>query len=666
VEEIGIDFATTQCQLANSDLKVTFLDCPGSPTESTSVGETSCNDLKLEITIEPDNWTLAVGESKDFRAYVTGTWKTGPQQGVIAFSHASIDPIWRSGDGTIADFLVLDNGMVTNTLVGKKSNLDPIEIYAKVNENPPYLVEPGRASVKVTGDYIDIRITPPGDEFCPGESKIFEAYLMNSADEQLFPFPIPVMWESSNSSVASCGPCYEDPAVLITAANIGGPATATITARSVDYDLTQTAQVTVEREIPKINISSYHSGDKAYAAGANLVGTIVECGTRRVKWIQVTAESKTGSNISLLTPVGDDAKFSVLINLDWGINHLTFITRDANNGLVPNNMAGKDFWLRRVPHCVKIGGTNPPKLPTVLYGTPVTWYSEKPEIATVDATTDPQYVAVTGHAKGWAKLYTYWQGYTVVRWVGVSKGTNYVPTHQDDPFYEPEHVPSPAVVQMLAQMGYFTYASDLNNKYFVGQYLSDPNHACLFCGFQQYLGFLYDGSSIQSISPSTGCILYVIPLAVNEKGQVVGDIGWISAIGCVKDWMGFIYNHGILSYVADPYAYGSYLMDINNLGKAAGNSYSGAGYDWGFIYDMVFGTFTYIASMPVYINDSGQVLGETYSANGISLWLYKDGVYEPVVGPRYIDGYSLHESGQVYVHYENGQSDLLTRCAPGN
>jgi hypothetical protein len=55
-----------------------------------------------------------------------------------------------------------------------------------------------------------------------------------------------------------------------------------------------------------------------------------------------------------------------------------------------------------------------------------------------------------------------------------------------------------------------------------------------------------------------------------------------------------------------------------------------------------------------------------YSINGWSYLIYKDGVYETVVGPSAIDGLHLHESGQVWVAYENGQSVLLTRCAPGN
>jgi hypothetical protein len=63
-------------------------------------------------------------------------------------------------------------------------------------------------------------------------------------------------------------------------------------------------------------------------------------------------------------------------------------------------------------------------------------------------------------------------------------------------------------------------------------------------------------------------------------------------------------------------------------------------------------------------NDSGQVLGVVSSNSGLSLWLYKDGVYETVVGPSAIWDYHFHESGQVYVTYENGQSALLTRCAP--
>ncbi len=75
VESIGVDFAlksSVECQVLGSDIKVTFLDCEGSPTEKDSMSETSCKDLELEIKVEPAETTLCPCEEKQFKATVTG------------------------------------------------------------------------------------------------------------------------------------------------------------------------------------------------------------------------------------------------------------------------------------------------------------------------------------------------------------------------------------------------------------------------------------------------------------------------------------------------------------------------------------------------------------------------------------------------------------------
>jgi hypothetical protein len=656
VEEVSVDFATEFCQMLGSKLKVTFVDC-GGQVEDYSTGESACKDLDVQITIEPSPWTLPVGQEKDFHAFVTGTWKAGPLQGKLAFSHASIDPMWESDSTSIANFLSDPNGNPNNILHAYKSTLEPITIRAIVSDDLPK----GTAQVTVPGDYIEVL---PGDVTeCPGKQITFAARLMNSTGEEEGSGAINVEWSievvdsSSGAPIASCtaNPCPPGSEVSITTGP--GEGTAKITAHNVEHDLSRFVYLDVHSGIPVIGITFYKNGGRAYVTGVNLVGTIEECGTRRVKFIQVT----NGSDISLLRPVGDNGEFSVMINLNWGDNYLTITTYDANNGRVPNNMDGHYFKLTRLPHCVKSDNTL--QLPTVLYETPVTWQSAKPEIASVDPVTG----IVTGHANGWAKITAQWFGYTLVRWVGVSTGTNYVATHHDDPFYKPEHVP-PVPLQSPFGPGWLI-ATDLNNKYFVGYYELFIAE-CQPGWSHNDIGFLYDGLSFQNIILPTAfpgfCGSNVVPRAVNERGQAVGYIRFLDAYGGVTSDVGFMYDQGAISLIADPDVYFTNPSDINNLGKLVGSSFTGAGGGWGFIYDIVSRTFTYIASYPMYINDSGQVLGYTESANGlISLWLYKDGVYEPVAGPAHIVGdFQLHESGQVYVTYENGNSVLLTRCAP--
>jgi hypothetical protein len=672
VQEIGVDFSNNLCQLLGSTLKVQY-NAPGcgGAWELHDIGETDCKNIDMNVTIEPSQSTLAVGDHVDLKAYVKGIWNEGEFKGKVAFSHAPIPAIWSSDDPLIARFPIPIEGRI----YAIKSYPDPIAVWAKVSESIPNVTyEP--ALIKVTGDYIEIRATKT--DLCPGEEVIFEAFLMNSANEELG--RILVEWSSDRPSTATCNPS-QGFTTTITAGNVEDEAQ--ITAYSADPDHLAIFPVVVSRKAAIMNITSYHNGDRAYAAGANLVGTIEECGTRRVKWLKVT----NGSNTNW-AQIGDDSKFGTPapfnIILTWGINHLTFSTYDANNGRVPNNMEGIDFTLNHVPHCLKSGNTRQ-LLPPILYGTPVTWYSEKPLIASVDSNG-----FVTGHANGWAKLFTYWAGNTVVRWVGVSTETNYLYTHQDDPFYEPEHVPNPAVVQMLGQMGYYTIASDAKNKYFVGGRSEVILPECVGWDRHMYpsMGSLYDGTSIQDfftymdvipwddLFPSY-CNTHVYPYAVNEKGQAVGYIEFNDWNNWLVGRTGFMYSNGVLSFIDHPFGYFTELWDINNLGKAVGWVDYGTGGGRVFIYDVVYRTFTDIGPVgeggpqnfkAVYINDSGQVLGHELFWNSTLIWIYRDGVYEAVAGPSpYFDilyGIRLHESGQVYVTYENGQSVLLTRCAP--
>ncbi len=580
-EAIAVDFENDLCSLVADTIKLTFYDCPGSPTVLYSLAENTCADIDMKMTIEPDLHSVAVGKQAEFKAFITGTWNKGPAQGEIAFSHKHIDPIWSSDAPSIADFV----GQ-TGLIEGKQSNPDPVKVWAKVSEGSDVR---DNALVRV-GDHIEIRPAPPyhGLDFCPGEEKIFEAVLKDAADNYIM--DIQVNWLSSKENVAK----VVSPSGKTTVIK-GGVAegAAYITAESeIEGLFPATVQVTVSYESAKINITSYQNGDKAYASGANLVGTIAECGTRRVAKLTVSRGSFIGS-----VDVGADGTFAIPVPLDWGINHFRFSTYDSDGDRISNNMDGVDFTLRRVPHCLKSDSTL--QLPIKLYGTPVTYTSLRPLIASVDPVTG----VVTGHANGWAPITTMWRGSTIVRWVGVSSTSDYVPTYAGDPFYQPR--PStPAAVQLIDPFQ-FVLTTDLYNKYWAGQYIEGIfDNVCHYTSgsdnsFWKRGGYLYnyDTNTIETFS-SPDFYSGLSPRDVNEIGQVVGSID--TDLQCPAEiavdpsykQVGFIYSAGALINIQYPGAFNTVLHYITNDGFVAGAANNEAtGLYTAFIYDIYGGGF---------------------------------------------------------------------------
>jgi hypothetical protein len=244
-----------------------------------------------------------------------------------------------------------------------------------------------------------------------------------------------------------------------------------------------------------INVAPpYQNGSKVFTSIVGMTGTIdVQCGEGLVTGLVVTVEDAKGeSQIYPPAPVATDGSFAIAVGLDWGVNKLKFETYVGSNK-ISNNMEDIDFTLDRVPHCLKDGSTL--SLPTsTATGIPLFWMSTNPGIASVDSTGH----VLTANSDGWAWIYANVGTVTVVRAVGVSSVTNYVPTLPGDPFYQPERVspwpPPAALLQILDQVsnhfaperngvGYRTPwsigGSDLNGKYWVGSYMTSICPVCI-------------------------------------------------------------------------------------------------------------------------------------------------------------------------------------------
>ena len=235
VESIGVDLAfkgPVECQVLGSDLKVTFLDCLDSPTETDSMSETSCKDLELEITVIPAEMTLSIGEEKQFKATVTGKRK-----GVTIFQDVSIDPIWTSDHPEIVE--IDQSGKV----IGKAISSAPVTIRAKVSASSS--VKEGTAQVTVNCEHCTLEVHPSSKTLAVGGTTALEARLL---DVLRNPVAIPassVTWTSS-SSIVSVNPAIG----LQTTVTGNGPGSATITATYTVDGVSGTANVTVQQQPP--------------------------------------------------------------------------------------------------------------------------------------------------------------------------------------------------------------------------------------------------------------------------------------------------------------------------------------------------------------------------------------------------------------------------------
>jgi hypothetical protein len=122
VTTVSSDNTLAGCQLLGSDLSINFPLCPGSPTESDSLSETTCADLTLALTITPPIMDLSVGQVKTFSATATGT-----RNNIIVFQNAMFSPIWISDQPSVANF-VDQNGNIRGIAL-----ITPIEVHAKVS-----------------------------------------------------------------------------------------------------------------------------------------------------------------------------------------------------------------------------------------------------------------------------------------------------------------------------------------------------------------------------------------------------------------------------------------------------------------------------------------------------------------------------------------------------
>jgi hypothetical protein len=118
VRSEAVDFAAGDCQIVGDDIKVTYPLCPGAPTFTHSVSETSAGcpeDMTFEVKITPQPLTLYVCEERQLKATITGKSADGTK---TLFSDAALDPIWKSENPAFA--FVRNDGVAKGGVVSRE------------------------------------------------------------------------------------------------------------------------------------------------------------------------------------------------------------------------------------------------------------------------------------------------------------------------------------------------------------------------------------------------------------------------------------------------------------------------------------------------------------------------------------------------------------------
>jgi hypothetical protein len=189
VTTVDTEITGAGCQVLGSDIKITYPDCPGSPTETDSVTEQTCADLTLELMIKPLIMDLPVNQVKTFSATATG--KRGP---ATVFQDVTVFPIWKSDQPFVANF-VDQKGSIR----GIATNPTPVTVRASVSESSG-VEKTALVNVFCQGCTVEIQAAT---SVPLGGSQELTAIVKDSQGAAVSVMPATLSWESSDPAVAS-------------------------------------------------------------------------------------------------------------------------------------------------------------------------------------------------------------------------------------------------------------------------------------------------------------------------------------------------------------------------------------------------------------------------------------------------------------------------------
>ncbi len=186
----AVDIQGGDCVLLSDDVQITFLDCPGSPTEFSSLSDISHKDLKLEISLDPTAMDLPVKEVDRFSATVTCRRGT-----TTIFTNLEVEPIWTSAAPEVASFVDL-----LGSVRGNMTSPWPVTVRASLGASSGV---DAAADVSVFCPGCTVAIQAPRPRLSVGETVPLTAVVRDGQGEVVEVSPETLTWTSSDPAVAA-------------------------------------------------------------------------------------------------------------------------------------------------------------------------------------------------------------------------------------------------------------------------------------------------------------------------------------------------------------------------------------------------------------------------------------------------------------------------------
>jgi len=247
----AVEVQAGACVLLSDDVQVTFLDCPGTPTETSSLTDRSSEDLTFELSLHPSAMDLPVKEVERFSA--TATCRRGAETLLEGFE---VMPIWTSEAPAVASFVDLLGGIRSNA-----TSPWPITVRANLGASSGV---GAAADVSVFCPGCTLEIVPSSKVLAPGESLRLTAVVRDAQGAPVQVLPETLSWTSSDPGVASLAAAMGESVQL--QAHVVGSTTVSAEYRDVKEQAGAQASITV-REPVDVHVYLSRIGSKVLCPG---------------------------------------------------------------------------------------------------------------------------------------------------------------------------------------------------------------------------------------------------------------------------------------------------------------------------------------------------------------------------------------------------------------
>jgi hypothetical protein len=262
----AVEVQAGACVLLSDDIQVTFLDCPGTPTETSSLSDRSSDELTFELSLHPSAMDLPVKEVARFSA--TATCRRGAETLLEGFE---VMPIYTSDTPAVASFVDL-----LGTIRGNQTSPWPVTVRASLGASSGV---GAAADVSVFCPGCTLEIEPASKVLAPAEAVRLTAIARDAQGAPVQVQPETLSWTSSDPGVASLASSVGES--VQAQAHAAGSTTVSATYRDVKEQATAEATITVREPV---DLRMY----------LTRIGSKVLCPERSVQFVAEVVHAATG------------------------------------------------------------------------------------------------------------------------------------------------------------------------------------------------------------------------------------------------------------------------------------------------------------------------------------------------------------------------------------